>query len=71
MSIPGRFVDERFLAHRQRSSSAAGIAGGALATLLFAYRFYVDHIFSWDLFAVSITVVAVKLSLMSWYYLTD
>jgi hypothetical protein len=42
-----------------------------VAILLFAYRFYVDHIFSWDLLAVSITVVAVKLSLMSWYYVTD
>jgi len=71
MSILGRFVDERFLAHRQRSTSAAGIAGGVVAVLLFAYRFYVDHIFSWDLLAVSITVVAVKLSLMSWYYVTD
>jgi hypothetical protein len=71
MSILGRFVDERFLAHRQRSTSAAGIAGGVLALLLFAYRFYIDHIFSWDLFAVAVTVVAVKLSLMSWYYVTD
>jgi hypothetical protein len=71
MSILGRFVDERFLAHRQRSTSAAGIAGGVLALLLFAYRFYIDHIFSWDLFAVAVTVVGVKLSLMSWYYVTD
>jgi hypothetical protein len=71
MSILGRFVDERFLVHRQRSTSVAGIAGGVLAVLLFAYRFYIDHIFSWDLLAVSITFIAVKLSLMSWYYVTD
>jgi hypothetical protein len=73
MRIPllGWRIDERFLTHRQRSTSAAGILGGLVAIGLFAYRFYVDHVWSWDLFAVAATVLVVKLALMAWYYLTD
>ena len=71
MSILSRVVDERFLTHRRRSTSAAGVIGGALAASLFAYRYYADHVWSWDLLAVSLTVVVVKLSLMTWYVLTD
>jgi hypothetical protein len=70
MNILNRLVDERFLAHRQRSTSAAGAAGGALAALLFGYRFYVDGIWSWDLLAVTATVVVIKLILMTWYVAT-
>jgi hypothetical protein len=64
-------IDERFLAHRRRSTSIAGIAGGMLATSLFAWRHFVDHQWSWDLFAVSATIAAVKLTLMVWYAVTD
>ncbi len=66
-----RMVDERFLEHRRRSTSAAGIVGGILAILLFAYRFYFEHHWSWDLFAVDITIVCVKLTLMVYYRLAD
>jgi hypothetical protein len=73
MNIPviGKKIDERFLNHRLRSTSSAGIIGGVLATCLFAYRFYVNHVWSWDLLAVAITFVAVKMALMGWYLLTD
>jgi hypothetical protein len=73
MTIPvvGKFVDERFLTHRQRSTSLAGIVGGVLASLLFAYRFYANHVWSWDLFTVALTIVGVKLAAMMWYRLTD
>ena len=71
MSLLSKVVDERFLEHRRHSTSAAGIIGGMLAILLFAYRFYFDHRWSWDLFAVSITIVAVKLTLMAFYSLRD
>lgn len=71
MSLLDRIFDERFLTHRLRSSSAAGIAGGVLAILLFAWRFYVDHLWSWDLFAVALTIVAIKSTLMLWYRFTD
>jgi hypothetical protein len=66
-----RVIDERFLTHRQRSTSMAGVAGGTVALLLFAYRYYVDHLWSWDLLSVGMTVVVVKLALMTWYAFTD
>ena len=71
MSLLARFFDERFLMHRLRSTSTAGMSGGALAILLFAWRYYVDHLWSWDLFAVAVTVVTIKVALMLWYRLTD
>lgn len=73
MNIPilGRAADERFLNHRLRSTSFAGIIGGVLAILLFAYRFYVNHMWSWDLFTVAVTIVGVKLAAMIWYGVTD
>ena len=64
-------IDERFLTHRLRSTSTAGIAGGVLASLLWFYRFVFDHQLNWDLFAVAVTVAAVKIGLMIWYHLTD
>jgi hypothetical protein len=66
-----RAIDERFLTHRRRSTSIAGIAGGSVAILLFAYRYYINHVWSWDLLGVATTIVVVKVSLMAWYSLTD
>ena len=57
--------------HRLKSTSMAGVIGGSLAIVLFAYRYYVDHRWSWDLFAVGVTVVAVKLAMMAYFMLTD
>ena len=73
MNIPfiGKAVDERFLNHRLRSTSLAGVMGGLVAIGLFAYRFYAKHIWSWDLFIVVATIVGVKLAMMTWYLLTD
>ncbi len=71
MSFLSKLVDERFLDHRRRSSSVAGIASGVLAIVLFEYRHVVDHVWSWDLLAIAVVFVAVKLSLMAWYVLTD
>ena len=65
------FPDERFLTHRLRSTSVAGVIGGVLATLLWFYRYVFDHRFSWDLLAVALTIAGVKVSLMIWYRLTD
>jgi len=65
------FFDERFLMHRLRSSSLAGIVGGVLAVLLWFYRYTVDHRFSWDLFAVAITMAVVKQGLMLWFRFRD
>jgi hypothetical protein len=71
ISILGKVIDERFLNHRLRATSLGGIAGGLLAIGLFLYRYYFDRVWSWDLFAVAATIVAVKLTVMTWYLLTD
>ncbi len=73
MKIPilGTPIDERFLTHRLRSTSVGGVAGGTLAAGLFAYRYYIDHFWSWDLFAVAVAIVVVKLSVLIWYRLND
>ena len=64
-------IDERFLMHRLRSTSTAGIVTGVSAVLLFGYRYFIDHIWSWDLAALALLNVAVKMSLMAWYRLKD
>jgi hypothetical protein len=69
MSILSRLIDERFLTHRRRSTSIAGQVGGVLAVCLFAYRYYIDHLWSWDLLTVCVTIVAVKMAAMAWYLL--
>jgi hypothetical protein len=73
MKIPflGRAIDERFLNRRQKSSSLGGIVGGVVAVVLFEYRYFVDHRWSWDLLAVALTIVGVKLCVMAWYLITD
>jgi hypothetical protein len=64
-------IDERFLMHRLRSTSIAGVTAGVLASLLWFYRYVFDHQLNWDLFAVALTMAVVKVSLMAWYRLTD
>lgn len=64
-------IDERFLRHRLRATSFGGIAAGTVATLLWFYRFTVDHHFSWDLIAIPLTMIAVKWTLMIWYRTHD
>lgn len=73
MNIPilGRLIDERFLTHRLRSTSVAGVIGGSTAMILFAYRYYIDHFVSWDLLAVGVTIVVVKLAVLTYYLVTD
>jgi hypothetical protein len=66
MSFLTSLVDERFLAHRQRATSIGGTAAAVLAICLFGWRFYVDHIWSWDLLAVGLTAVTVKIAVMLW-----
>ena len=70
MSLPffRTVFDERFLMHRLRSTSVGGVAGGVVAMGLFAYRYYIDHIWSWDLLAVGITIVVVKWMVLAWHF---
>ena len=63
--------DERFLTHRLKSTSIAGVSGGLVAVGLWAYRHYADEIWSWDLFAVAATMAVIKLAAMAWFHFTD
>jgi uncharacterized membrane protein YhhN len=69
--IFGKLVDERFLSHRRRAQRAAGLIGFIVADLLFSYRYLVNHIWSWDLLVVVLTVAAVYLVLIAWYLFTE
>lgn len=73
MRLPllGLAVDERFLNHRLRSTSLGGIAGALLAIGLFEYHLLREHVFRWELLAVGVTMVTVKLAAMLWYHFTD
>lgn len=71
MTDLGRQVDERFLAHRLKSTSIAGTAGGVLAMLLFIYHVVAHHVWNWELLSIGIVMAVVKLSLMAWYRMTD
>jgi hypothetical protein len=69
--IPFNEPDERFLMHRLRSTSIAGVMGGLLAVGLFAYQYYGNDVWRWDLFAVAATMAAVKLVCMAVFRLID
>jgi hypothetical protein len=72
MSLPlPAFVDERFLKHRLRATSTAGIASASLALLIFLYRYYHDHVFRVDLLLVGLVFVVLKYALLFWYRRTD
>jgi len=63
----GKYVDERFLDHRRRSSSIAGFATLILAGCIFEYRIFCYHVIDWDMAAIVLTFAVVKTSLCVWY----
>ena len=63
----GPLVDERFLDHRRRASSFAGIATAILAVALFEYRFLRYQIWDWYLFTIILVFLVLKTSLFFWY----
>lgn len=67
----GQFVDERFLEHRRRASSLAGIITAVLAVVVFEYRLIRYGTFSWDLAAVAVVFAVLKMSLFFWYRFRD
>jgi uncharacterized membrane protein YhhN len=69
--ILGKLVDERFLDHRRRAQRIAGLIGFLVADILYGYRFFVNHVRSWDLLAVVLTVTVVYLVLIVWYLVTQ
>jgi hypothetical protein len=70
MKLPA-FVDERFLRHRLRATSHAGIAAAALALLIFLYRYVHDATLELDLLAIGAVFVILKYALLFWYRRTD
>lgn len=66
-----RSVDERFLMHRLRSTSIAGVAAGILAMSLFAYHYYHDHVWNWELLSIGLTMAVLKTALMTYFHFTD
>jgi len=69
--IFGITADERFLEHRRRSTSLAGIITALVAIGILEYRLLHDHLWSWDLLAVALAFAVIKLSMMAWYRFTD
>ena len=71
MRILGRVIDERFLEHRRRSTSTAGIVASVLSLVLFEYHLAVEHMFRWELLSIGLTFVVVKLAAMFYYIHND
>jgi hypothetical protein len=63
------FVDERFLMHRLRASSLAGIVTAVVTILLCGYRFYHDHVIDVELLSIALTFIVVKYAAFAWYRL--
>ena len=64
-------VDERYLVHRLRATSLAGVVGGLTASLLFVYYWFATDVARWDLLFVAVVIAFVKLAGLAWYRITD
>ncbi len=73
MRIPGMgwIWDERFLQHRLKATSLAGVVMAELTLLLFLYRMYFQKRCSWDLAVLAGVFLVVKFSAFAWYRLRD
>jgi uncharacterized membrane protein YhhN len=69
--ILGRLVDERFLSHRRRAQRIGGLTGFLMADCICGYRYFVNHVRSWDLLAVVLSVAVVYLFLIVWYLVNE
>jgi len=69
--VLGKLVDERFMSHRRRAQRIGGLVGFLVADVLFGYRYFVNHICSWDLLAVVLSVAVVYIALITWYLITE
>ena len=67
----GKLVDQRFMSHRRRALRTAGLTAFLVADLLFGYRYFVNHVLSWDLLAVVLTIAVVYFAVIIWYLVTD
>ena len=67
----GQFVDERFLSHRLRASSFAGIAVALLALVIFEYRLIRYGRWDWDLALIAVVFVVLKMAAFLWFRTRD
>ena len=70
-TIPNRFVDERFLDHRRRSSTFGMMAGALISGGLCEYDLIRYHRIDWELAAVLFGMAIAKLSAFAWFRLHD
>ena len=71
MSFFRRLHDERFWEHRRRSTSIAGVSCAVFALLLFEYHLLFGDGPRWELLAVGLVFVVVKIGLMVRFSLSN
>jgi hypothetical protein len=64
-------LDERYLTHRLRSTSHAGVACALIVIGWFAYEYYLNHTFRADLASIAAITAVIKVTLMLWYRMKD
>jgi len=64
-------LDERYLTHRLRSTSHAGVACALMVIGWFTYEYYVNGTFRADLMSIAAITAAIKVTLMIWYRIKD
>jgi hypothetical protein len=63
--------DERYLIHRLKSTSVAGMVGGVLMGIWILYQYFKEAVFRWDLMSILLIMGVVKLSLLLYYRKTN
>ncbi|MCB1183008.1 hypothetical protein KDM41_06205 [bacterium] len=63
--------DERFILHRYKSTSFAGIACALMVAAVWAWDFYRNGEFRLELFVIIILTALIKVGFMTWYRLRD
>jgi hypothetical protein len=64
-------IDERFLMHRLRSTSIAGLTAVVVTGGFFIHSLWANRVIRWDLFAIIATAAVVKLAVLTWYRFND
>jgi len=64
-------VDERFLMHRLKSTSLAGVVAAVLMGVSVLYQFYANGVLRYDLFGILIIMAVVKLVAMFYFRRTN
>ena len=64
-------LDERFILHRYKSTSHAGVAAAIALGAWFLYEFHVEDVIRWDLLSILGIMALVKIGCMIWYRARD